>query len=117
MESTASFERTASRAIHKPAEGGVLMIDETTRKKIILLIWRGFGFIQIGRELRTLDTLPSVEDEIRHAAIEIRTEIEDLVKTLPETIKQAMQKRFTPKQIFDGIIATTDLVPTWNLDN
>ena len=93
------------------------MIDETTRKKIVLLIWRGFGFIQIGRELRTLDTLPSVEDEIRHAAVKIRTEVENLVKTLPGDIETALRKGFSTKQVFDGIMGVTDLIPVWNLDN
>ncbi len=93
------------------------MIDETTRKKIILLIWRGFGFIEIGRQLRTLDTLPTVEDKISHAAIEIRTEVENLVKTLPSDIEAALRKGFSAKQIFDGIMGVTDLIPVWNLDN
>ncbi len=93
------------------------MIDETTRKKIVLLIWRGFGFIEIGRQLRTLDTLPTVEDKISHAAIEIRNEVENLVETLPGDIETALRRGFTAKEVFDGIMGVTDLVPTWNLDN
>src|SRR5712664_1978480 len=115
MGAATSSERTASRAIHKPAEGGVLMIDETTRKKIILLIWRGFGFIEIGRQLRTLDTLPTFEDKISRAAVGIRAEVENLVKTLPGAIETALRKGFSTKQVFDGIISVTDLIPGWNL--
>jgi len=88
------------------------------RKHAISLIWRGLNSLEVPAEIvKRFDIIPGgrQEQQISDAISDLRSEIEDVVKGLPETIKQAMRKGFTSAQIFDGIVGVTDLIPEFEL--
>ena len=88
------------------------------RKHAISLIWRGLNSLEVPAEIvKRFDIIPGgrQEQEISDAISVLRSEIEDVVKSLPETIEQAMRTKFTSAQIFDGIVGVTDLIPEFEL--
>ncbi len=95
------------------------MISEATRKNIILLIWRGFGSLDIVSEFtRRRDAPPGdrAEREISDAVSELRTQIEELVRDLRGGIVEAaLRKGFGERDVLDGILNNSDLIPQWDL--
>ncbi len=88
------------------------------RKYAISLIWRGLNSLEVPAEIvKRFDIIPGGRDEqeIADAVSDLRSEIEDLVRKLPENIEGALRNGYTAAQILEGIAAITDLIPEFEL--
>ncbi len=91
------------------------MISEIIRKQIINLVWRGYGSLAIVKEFNP--GTAGEERELSDAASTIRSEIETLVRDLRGGIVEAaLRKGFGEKEVLDGILSNSDLVPRWDAE-
>lgn len=83
--------------------------------KIVSYIWRGFGSIDIVKDLAP--GTDREEQELFREISETRAAIEKLVRDLPPIIEAALGRGFTTQRVIETIITDGQgLAPRWNVE-